>query len=85
MYISEICIKKDYNAVFKLLNPILCQFLLMLHLNSNHCKNLLLLVFIVSDEMVDALKNVLGTTNAFILVFNGRSERFDSKSQQMIR
>ena len=37
------------------------------------------------NEMVEALKNVVKTANGFILLFNGQSERFDSKAQQMIR
>ena len=37
------------------------------------------------NEMVQALKNVVKTANGFILLFNGQTERFDSKAQQMIR
>jgi hypothetical protein len=37
------------------------------------------------NEMVQALKDVIKTANGFILLFNGRSERFDTKVQQMIR
>ena len=37
------------------------------------------------NEMVEALKNVVKTANGFLLLFNGQSERFDSKAQQMIR
>ena len=35
--------------------------------------------------MVDALKDIIKTANGFVLLFNGQSERFDAKAQQMIR
>ena len=37
------------------------------------------------NEMVDALKDIIKTANGFVLLFNGQSERFDAKAQQMIR
>ena len=37
------------------------------------------------NEMIDALKNTIKTTNGFVLLFNGQNERFDTKAQQMIR
>ena len=37
------------------------------------------------NEMVDTLKNVIKTTNGFLLVFKGDDERFDEKTTQMIR
>ena len=37
------------------------------------------------NEMVQALKNAIKTANGFLLLFNGQSERFDIKAQQMIR
>ena len=37
------------------------------------------------NEMVDTLKDVLKTTNGFLLIFKGDDERFDEKSTQMIR
>ena len=37
------------------------------------------------NEMVDVLKNVVKTANGFVLLFNGMSERFDTKAQQMLR
>ena len=37
------------------------------------------------NEMVGTLKEVIKTTNGFLLVFKGDDERFDEKSTQMIR
>ena len=37
------------------------------------------------NEMVDVLKDVVKTANGFVLLFNGMSERFDTKAQQMLR
>ena len=37
------------------------------------------------NEMVEALKDIIKTANGFVLLFNGQSERFDAKAQQMIR
>ena len=37
------------------------------------------------DEMVETLKDTVKTTNGFVLLFNGQNDRFDGKSQQMIR
>ena len=37
------------------------------------------------NEMVDLLKEKVKTTNGFVLLFNGETERFDSKAQQMLR
>ena len=34
--------------------------------------------------MVDILKYVVNTTNTFLLVFNGQSERLDTGIQQMV-
>ena len=40
---------------------------------------------ILINEMVDVLKNVIKTTNGFLLLFNGQQDRFDGLSQQMLR
>ena len=40
---------------------------------------------VLINEMIDALKNSIQTTNGFVLLFNGQNERFDTKAQQMIR
>ena len=37
------------------------------------------------NEMVKVLKDIVKSANGFILLFNGQSERFDAKAQQMIR
>ena len=37
------------------------------------------------NEMIDALKNVLKSTNGFLLLFKGDDVRFDGKTTQMIR
>ena len=37
------------------------------------------------NEMIEILKNIIKTANGFVLLFNGQSERFDTKAQQMIR
>ncbi len=37
------------------------------------------------NEMISALKDIIQTANGFVLLFNGQSERFDEKAQQMIR
>ena len=35
--------------------------------------------------MVKILKDIIKSANGFVLLFNGQSERFDAKAQQMIR
>jgi len=37
------------------------------------------------DEMVDALKNQINTTNVFLLSFNAQDERMNTATQQMLR
>ena len=37
------------------------------------------------DEMLSAFKATIKTTNGFLLLFNGKSERFDANIQQMVR
>ena len=37
------------------------------------------------NEMVKVLKDIIKSANGFVLLFNGQSERFDAKAQQMIR
>ena len=40
---------------------------------------------ILINEMVEVLKNVIKTTNGFLLLFNGEQDRFDGLAQQMLR
>jgi len=37
------------------------------------------------DEMIAAFEEVIKTTNGFVMLFNGQTERFDANIQQMIR
>jgi len=39
----------------------------------------------MGDEMVDALKNQINTTNVFLLSFNAQDERMNTATQQMLR
>ena len=81
-YYVHNCIVKQYprNYTYKLFFP-LSQYIVDtpgFGDSDNDDNNLI-------NEMVDVLKDVVKTANGFVLLFNGMSERFDTKAQQMLR